>query len=214
MRDVLREVLDFVRRYNKACEGKVIFLNGPSSSGKTSIARRLQEKLPEPFLHIGIDKLIGMMPAHLNDWEGGIVEEGFYWKKEYDSDGNEVYHIQMGPYAKKVNNSLKNIVLTMLNDGLNVIIDEVCIDSESFNRWQKKLSSYKVLYVGVRAPVETLETREKERDNRIHGSARAQHELVHLGNQYDLEVDTSMKSIEGCVNSIITQCCALPYFLY
>ena len=40
--------------------GKVIFLNGPSSTGKTTIARLLQEKLPEPYMHVGIDKLIGM----------------------------------------------------------------------------------------------------------------------------------------------------------
>ena len=33
----------------------VIFLNGPSSSGKSSIARALQRLLAEPYLHVGVD---------------------------------------------------------------------------------------------------------------------------------------------------------------
>lgn len=198
-------IIDWISDDSHTHYGKAIFLNGSSSSGKTSIAKKLQEKLSRPFMHIGIDKLIGMMPAHLNDWEGGIVEEGFYWKKEYDNDRNEVYHIQIGPYAKKVNNSFKNIVLSMLNDGLNVIIDDVCIDNASFKKWQNILSPYSVLYVAIKAPIETLEIREKERGNRIHGSARAQHRLVHIGNQYDLEIDTSTKSIEECANAIIAK---------
>ena len=184
-------------------KSKVIFLNGPSSSGKTNIAKLLQAKLPEPYMHIGIDKLIGMMPAHLNDWEGGVAEQGFFWKKEYDKNGYQVFHIQMGPYAKKVSNTLKDVVVTMLKNGLNVIVDEVCIEEKSFENWQKKLSAYKVLYVGIRAPIDVLEKREKERNDRIHGSARAQHKLVHQGNQYDLEIDTAVSSIEECVRVIL-----------
>ncbi|MCB0092442.1 MAG: hypothetical protein KDE54_31355, partial [Caldilineaceae bacterium] len=40
----------------------VIYLNGPSSAGKTSLARALQSLLPGYYLHIGIDMLIEMMP--------------------------------------------------------------------------------------------------------------------------------------------------------
>ena len=36
---------------------KIIYLNGPSSSGKTTLAKALQESLEEPYLHIGIDKV-------------------------------------------------------------------------------------------------------------------------------------------------------------
>lgn len=50
---------------------KIIYINGPSSSGKTTLAQLLQQELDPPFLHIGIDRVIGMMPDKLNDWEGG-----------------------------------------------------------------------------------------------------------------------------------------------
>ena len=34
---------------------QIIYLNGPSSSGKTTLAKALQHAFEEPFLHIGID---------------------------------------------------------------------------------------------------------------------------------------------------------------
>jgi len=37
---------------------QIIYLNGPSSSGKTTLAKALQDVFEEPFLHVGIDKII------------------------------------------------------------------------------------------------------------------------------------------------------------
>ena len=42
--------------------GKIIFLNGTSSSGKTSIAKELQQILKEPYLLVSIDNFISMLP--------------------------------------------------------------------------------------------------------------------------------------------------------
>ncbi len=43
--------------------GTVIFLNGTSSSGKTSISLELQQILDEPYLHISVDKFLYMLPV-------------------------------------------------------------------------------------------------------------------------------------------------------
>jgi chloramphenicol 3-O phosphotransferase len=56
---------------------QIIYLNGPSSSGKTTLAKALQEEFEQPFLHIGIDRVIGMMPVKLNNWDGGEALQGF-----------------------------------------------------------------------------------------------------------------------------------------
>ena len=40
----------------------IIFLNGTSSSGKTSILKSLQDQLQDPYLDMGIDRFIFMMP--------------------------------------------------------------------------------------------------------------------------------------------------------
>ena len=43
----------------------VIFLHGASSSGKSTIARALQQRIAKPFCHISIDHLrdFGMLPT-------------------------------------------------------------------------------------------------------------------------------------------------------
>jgi len=45
--------------------GKIIFLHGASSSGKSTIARALQARIDEPFWHISIDHLrdAGILPS-------------------------------------------------------------------------------------------------------------------------------------------------------
>ncbi|MCB1213750.1 MAG: chloramphenicol phosphotransferase, partial [Chlamydiia bacterium] len=70
--------------------GKIIYLNGPSSVGKSSLAKDLQTALNEPYLHIGIDRLIGMMPEKINDWSGQEPQsppQGFSWQTAEDENG-------------------------------------------------------------------------------------------------------------------------------
>lgn len=42
--------------------GNIIFINGTSRSGKTTILRALQNLMDEPYLEAGIDKFIWMLP--------------------------------------------------------------------------------------------------------------------------------------------------------
>ena len=44
-------------------KGSIIFLNGTSSSGKTSIAKALQQILDEPYLHCSADGFFSMLAA-------------------------------------------------------------------------------------------------------------------------------------------------------
>ena len=46
-------------------------------------------------------------------------------------------------------------------------------------------------FVGLFAPLDILETRERGRGDREIGLARWQHERVHQGMIYDLEIDTT-----------------------
>jgi len=48
--------------------GRIIILNGPSSSGKTSIAQALQDILAEPHFYIGVDDALRMLPKRFRDW--------------------------------------------------------------------------------------------------------------------------------------------------
>jgi len=42
--------------------GKIIFINGTSSSGKSLLIKGLQDSLSEPCLEMGLDKTIWMLP--------------------------------------------------------------------------------------------------------------------------------------------------------
>ena len=59
----------------------VIYLNGASSAGKSTIVRALQKASSKPLFAIGLDLLIReMLPEKLflNPDEG--MNHGFYWK--------------------------------------------------------------------------------------------------------------------------------------
>ena len=182
---------------------QIIYLNGPSSSGKTTLARALQNALEKPFLLIGIDKIIGFMPHKINDFNGESEREGFFWKVGQDPHGHTLYHIQAGPFAKKITNTLKDIVLLLAKQGYHIIIDDVAFGAVEVEQWKRALRGYNVLYVGVITPLEILEQRERDRKDRMIGSARAQYYTVHENASYHLEVDTHAHSLEENVKKIL-----------
>jgi len=169
---------------------KIIYLNGPSSSGKTTLAKFLQNSFSEPYLHVSIDKIIGFMPAKINNWEGGDSPLGFSWKEDTDPAGHPVYHIQAGPFAKKIVRTLKDIAILLASQGYNLVIDDVAFGADQVEEWKEALKDFTVLYVGVVTPLDILEERERNRGNRQIGSARAQYNQVHENVSYDLEINT------------------------
>lgn len=181
---------------------QIIYINGPSSSGKTTLAKALQQAFDQPFLHVGLDRVIGMMPEKVNNWEGEPAPLGFSWKQSVDETGHPIQEIQTGPFAIKMVQTFMEIVLTMAKMGHHVIIDDVSLGKEQVDLWKGALSGYKVLWIGIKAPLMVLEAREKERSNRINGSARAQYFQVHKDVSYDLEFDTSKVSLETIVRTI------------
>lgn len=185
---------------------QIIYLNGASSSGKTLLAHALQEALDKPFLLIGIDKVIGMMPKKFNDWEGGPAPLGYSWEPSQDHTGKSVYILKLGPLAQKISNTYKEIVLTLVRVGHDLIIDDVAEEIDELNAWKSLLASYATCYVKVVAPLEIIEIREKERQNRMIGSARAQFHKIHIhpNDLYDLEINTHDHSTEDNVRFILS----------
>ncbi len=176
---------------------QIIYLNGPSSSGKSTLARALQDTLKEPFLVIGIDQLINMIPEKLNDWNNETEAPGWSWHSVKDKAGNTIaYKIHTGPFGKRMVQAFKNIVITLAQSGHNIIIDDVSFGKEQVDAWRNALKDFNVLWVGVTAHLEVLEQREKERGDRKVGEARWQAEHVHKGVDYDLMIDTHKKSID------------------
>lgn len=181
---------------------QIIYLNGPSSSGKTTLAKTLQQSFDDLFLHVGIDKIIGWMPEKVNDWAGGDAPLGFSWKKQTDESGNLIQELQIGPYAEKIGKTFQEIVLMLAKMGHHLIIDDVSYGKKQVDAWKYLLKHFNVLWVGVNAPLPILEQREKIRGNRIIGSARDQFDKVHRDVSYDLQVDTHHSTLEENIQKI------------
>jgi chloramphenicol 3-O phosphotransferase len=182
----------------------IIYLNGPSSVGKSTIALALQERLPDPYLYTSIDTLIGLMPARMNDWTGERTTPGFSFVKATDPAGHEVYRVAAGPYGQRISRAFREMVLALARCDLDLIIDDIAFGAEQVDSWRACLRGFTVLWVGITASVETLEAREQARGDRLPGSARDQHSRVHTGVTYDLFLDTTHLSPDEAVSQILT----------
>jgi chloramphenicol 3-O phosphotransferase len=103
---------------------KIILLNGCSSAGKTSLAKAIQHLSEEPRLTIGIDTFIDAMPSkYIGGGEKAI--EGFRFVSSFDHEGFPITKVETGSYGKKVSDSISKVVKQLVDDGHNLIIDEV-----------------------------------------------------------------------------------------
>ncbi|MGW3689494.1 chloramphenicol phosphotransferase CPT [Streptomyces sp. NPDC005125] len=171
----------------------MIVLNGGSSSGKSGIARCLQEVLPDPWLSFGVDTLVEAMPASIRTSDAGIV---------FAPDGEVI----VGPEFRTLETAWIEGLATMARAGARIIVDEVFLGgAASQQRWQQALGGLHVLWVGVRCDTTIAAGREIARGDRVAGMAVSQADAVHRGLFYDLEVDTTHTESMECARTIVTQ---------
>ncbi|WP_031070370.1 chloramphenicol phosphotransferase CPT [Streptomyces sp. NRRL WC-3742] len=171
----------------------VIILNGGSSSGKSSIARCLQDLLPDPWLHLGADTLVAALPPRLVGGGEGIggVEDG---------DGT----VSVGPAFAALDAAWTLGVAAMARAGAHILVDEVFLGTTASQaRWRDALAGLSVLWVGVHCSPAVAASREAARGDRVTGMAAAQAHLVHEGVTYDLTVDTSRAAPQDCARAIL-----------
>lgn len=160
----------------------IIFLHGASSSGKSTIARALQQSIKEPFWHISIDHLrdSGVLPT------AGYKNGAFDWKADRAKvfDG---FHASLAAYA---------------DAGNNLIIEHILDTPKWADDLRSLLAQHDILFVAVHCPLALLVERERLRGDRELGSAAHDHSLIHDGRVYDIEID-SAEGVEANVQSIL-----------
>lgn len=157
--------------------GQIIYLNGASSSGKTTIARTLQDLLEEPYMLVAVDEFFEMLPARFAE----------------EPPREVMINVMSGMHGT---------VAALSRAGNNVVVDDVLAGKPFLREIVDALDGLPVLFVGVRCPLEVLEKREKERGDRIEGLAAFQFGRVHHYGIYDVEVDTSVSSPQECAEQI------------
>lgn len=174
----------------------VILLNGVGSAGKSSIAKALQAVAAEPFLHVAMDAFLEMMPARYWDHPDGIIFEAV------QEDGKPSVVIRCGPVADRIMRGMRRSIAAMARAGNNLIVDDVLIEDEMADYCALLADDVVLRTVGVFAPLEVLEARERDRGDRQIGLARWQFDRVHRGKHYDLEIDSSNATPAECAETI------------
>ncbi len=171
----------------------VIFLNGCTSAGKTSIARALQAELPTPFLRFGIDDAFAMLPRRLHN-----QPDGFF----FDTDARGHIRLNHGPFGFATLKAHARAAAAIAAQGLDLILDEVVLEESLRQDWHAQLAGLPVFMVGVHCDLAELERREQQRGDRLIGQARGQIDLVHAQMRYDLEIDTTSTPPEASAAAI------------
>lgn len=162
----------------------VIILNGVGSVGKSSTARALQAITAEPFLHVAMDAFVDMLPAKMFGDPEGLVFETVL------DQGRPSIVISSGPVMARAMRGMRQAVAAMAGEGNNLIVDDVMLGGEA-DEYRALLSGFDVRLVGLFAPLEVLEARERARGDREIGLARWQYGRVHQGVAYDLRIDAA-----------------------
>jgi len=172
---------------------EVIILNGGSSSGKTTVAKNLQNSLSAPWLRFSIDDLVEALPDAMVDEDSGIT---------FGSDGS----VTPGTAFRSLERAWMHGIAEMARTGARVIVDDVFISGiDARNRWESAMKGLHVLWVGVYCDAAVASARENARGDRVAGMAASQATVVHVGMQYDITIDATDTSPEECAHLIAQQ---------
>ena len=175
---------------------QVILLNGVSSVGKSSTAKALQRIADKPFLIVALDSFLDMLPERtLGD------PDGIRFEVVVAADPREVA-IHTGPTVERALSGMRHAVAALAAQGNNLIVDEVLFQGPEEAEYRALLAAHHFRMVGLLAPLEVIEDRERRRGDRDIGQARWQYDRVHAGRTYDLEIDTSLVTAEQAAQAI------------
>ena len=193
--------------------GNIIFLNGSSSAGKTTIAIRLQQVLDEPYQHIALDQFRDGLPARyrgLNSPQGSPGAAGLN-VVPLREDEEPLTHIRFGDHGEQVLKGMRRAIAEFARIGNNVIIDDLLFKPEYLDDYVSVLEQIPTWFIGVRCPLEVVNDREQERSGRFPGTATSHFHQVHEhGTGYDLEIDTCDLSPTECARQIVERMASPP----
>lgn len=166
---------------------RVVVLNGVGSVGKSSTARELQKITVATFLNVAMDRFIEMAPARMiGSAEGLLFEPG-------EDDGRPSMGITTGPMFERLMAGMRHAIAALADQGNDLIVDDVFWSGEEQD-YRRLLKDHELKLVGLVAPLEVIEARERARGDRAIGLARWQFSRVHTGVDYDLDIDMSATS--------------------
>jgi chloramphenicol 3-O phosphotransferase len=156
-----------------------IVLHGPTSAGKSAVAKALQATGPVPAFHVSLDAFVTMSNRRDN---------------RSDEERQQAYHIHC--------ENLRSTLARMVSTEFDIILDLVLRDETELEATLRVLAGRPTYVVRVSAPLDVLEERERTRKDRATGMAREQVTDSAYARSYDLAIDTSTCSAEEAAAAI------------
>lgn len=163
-------------------KGRIIFLNGVTSSGKTSIVEALQER-EDAFFYVVANDLFQEMigEKYLRD---------NYWK-----------------YLGEVIILMYHTAKLFSDLGKNVIIDGILVEQQElqphYEQMKNILKDNPLEVVEVYCPLEICRKRNLERGNRYELQSQEQYEIMAEDIEYSCRVETHIQTSEECAEIIM-----------
>lgn len=165
-------------------KGRIIFLNGVTSSGKTSIVEALQNQ-EDIFFYVVANDLFEEMAGEN------------YLRKDYWKYLSEIIIIMY--HTAKICSDM----------GRNVLIDGILVEREEikphYHQLLEILKNNPLDIVEVYCPLDICRQRNITRENRYEMQSEEQYALMAKNIQYSTRVDTSIYSPEECAKKIIQE---------
>lgn len=173
--------------------GQIVILNGVPRSGKSSIARAIQEQIDGLWMGIGVDLMMQATPAR---YLPGIGLR----------PGGERPDLE--PVVSLQYKAMYESIAAHSRLGFNVVVDVGHHDSYSvplgiLQRCAQVLTGFPVIFVGIHCPIDVIVERRrltgwKEQDVSPSSPIVRWQNEVHKPGIYDLELDTSLHTALEC----------------
>lgn len=167
-------------------KGRIIFLNGVTSAGKTSIVEALQEREDVFFYAVANDLFQEMV--------GEKYLQENYWK-----------------YLSEVIIMMYHTAKLYSDMGKNVLIDGILVEREEIKPHYKQLleimKDNPLDIVEVYCPLEICRQRNIIRGDRYETQSQEQHDLMAENIKYSAKVNTSVYSPFECAEIIVKELC-------
>lgn len=190
----------------------IIFLNGASSAGKSTIAREIMRQSERPFLYYSINHLVELW---LDEKFIALADdEPKTWLyQQFSLRGEDSTRIEGQPDVNQLRWDMIDALLVLIKKGYDLIIDEVLWHESVFQHYVHALTYAKQVYlIRIECDLIECEAREKKRADRFIGLARASYAQVYRPHpRYDFAVDSTTLSAMMAAKQILKFVDEYPY---
>lgn len=168
----------------------IIYVNGPSSSGKSSIIKAVQFIYDKPIVNVSVDMFTKSIDNKFS-WFGNKSNILHTFRQKQDKKWY-ITEVILGKHAWTFKKIMNEMILNFAKKWFDIIVDDVVKNDKDLQSIKKKLGKYGILFVKITCPLNILNEREMIRWDRAWWLARRQSEKMKKMNfPFDISIDTS-----------------------